>query len=335
MKLASIEVIRSIKRHPNADFLDIAEIQGWQVVVKRYDFTEGEKVVFIPIDSIVPYCQWSSFLSQEIGKPIRIKNVKLRGEHSSGLVVHLNYFPDFFKSLEVGTDLTSELDIKKYVKEIPAHLAGESVGDFPTYVISKTDEINGLSDISLVDEVLEHSKYLTITQKIDGSSITIIIRNGEIVEVCSRNLSKKETPDSTFWTAARKLNIPPNWSGVIQGELAGNGIQSNPLKIEGIKIFVFQILIEGKYLTYEEMSDFCKNNLNCDVVPLVVNLEVESTVNLWINPLQKLQELADKQTYECGDFAEGIVVRPSDYPRFTASRRPLGFKLINRNYNDT
>jgi hypothetical protein len=31
---------------------------------------------------------------------------------------------------------------------------------------------------------------------------------------------------------------------------------------------------------------------------------------------------------------EGIVVRPSSYPRGYSSRRPLGFKLINRNYKD-
>jgi hypothetical protein len=53
-----------------------------------------------------------------------------------------------------------------------------------------------------------------------------------------------------------------------------------------------------------------------------------------VNPLQKLQELADKQKYPSGLEGEGIVVRPSSYPRSYASRRPLGFKLINRNYKD-
>ena len=79
---------------------------------------------------------------------------------------------------------------------------------------------------------------------------------------------------------------------------------------------------------------FCENELNCDVVPLIAKLNVQDSVKLWINPLQKLQELADKQKYKSGLNAEGIVIRPSDYPKSRSSRRPFGFKLINRNYND-
>lgn len=116
--------------------------------------------------------------------------------------------------------------------------------------------------------------------------------------------------------------------------MAGNGIQRNNLKINGIKLFVFQIYTDNKYMTYDEMKDFCKNSLHCDVVPLICKLEVNSTINLWENPLQKLQDLADKQRYDSGLVGEGIVVRPSSYPRSFKSRRPLGFKLINRNYKD-
>jgi len=104
--------------------------------------------------------------------------------------------------------------------------------------------------------------------------------------------------------------------------------------LEEVKIFVFQISKDKKYMTYEEMKDFCENSLHCDVVPLVCKLSVDSTVKLWVNPLQKLQELADKQKYPSGLEGEGIVVRPSSYPKGYSSRRPLGFKLINRNYKD-
>ena len=42
MKLASIETIKNIRKHPNADSLEIAEVLGWQVVVKT-----GVRVVAI------------------------------------------------------------------------------------------------------------------------------------------------------------------------------------------------------------------------------------------------------------------------------------------------
>ena len=336
-KLASIEVIKNIKEHPNADSLEIAEVLGWQTVVKKGIHKEGDKVVFVTIDTIVPRYHWSDFLADKNNpdKPIRIKNIKLRGEYSSGLVIPLSEFSSFvFKDYDESTDLTEILGIQKYIKEIPANLSGETLGDFPTHLASKTDEDNGLNDPELVNKVLNHESHITITQKLDGSSITLIIENGVLSQVCTRNLSKKETDNNTFWKAARKLTIPQNWTGTIQGELCGNGIQRNQLKLEDVKIFVFQINQDKKYMSYEEMKDFCEKTLHCDVVPLISKFEVESTIKLWSNPLQKLQELADKQKYPSGLDGEGIVVRPSSYPRSYASRRPLGFKLINRNYKD-
>lgn len=337
MKLASIEVVKSIKKHENADSLELAEVLGWQVVVKKGLHKEGDKVVFITIDTIVPRYQWSEFLVDQKNpdKPIRIKNIKLRGEYSSGLIIPLSEFPkQFVDNVVVGEDLTELLGVTKYIKEIPANLSGETLSDFPTHIISKTDEDNGLNDPKLVDKVLNYDPYITVTQKLDGSSITLIVEDGILTQVCTRHLSKKETENNAFWKAARKLAIPEKWTGTIQGELCGNGIQRNQLKLEDVKIFVFQISHNKKYMTYEEMKDFCENHLRCDTVPLVCKLNIEAAVKLWTNPLQKLQELADKQKYQSGLDAEGIVIRPSSYPKGYSSRRPLGFKLINRNYKD-
>ena len=335
-KLASIEIIKNIRKHPNADSLEIAEVLGWQVVVKKGIHQEGDRIVFITIDTIVPKSQWSEFLvdPKNPDKQLRVKNIKLRGEYSSGIVIPLIEFPIQFTACDVGEDLTTLLGITKYIKELPANLSGENEGDFPTHIISKTDEDNGLNDPELVEEVLKADTHITITQKYDGSSITVVVEDGAITQVCSRNLSKKDTENSLFWKCARKLNIPNNWTGVIQGELCGNGIQKNPLKLIDNKIFVFQIKTDVGYMSYEVMKSFCENELRCDVVPLIAKLEVASTIKLWETPLYKLQELADKQRYDSGLEGEGIVVRPSSYPRSFQSRRPLGFKLINRNYKD-
>jgi RNA ligase (TIGR02306 family) len=337
MKLASIEIIKNIRQHSNAESLEIAEILGWQTIIKKGVHKEDDKVVFITIDTIVPRCQWSEFLVDQKNpdKPIRLKNIKLRGEYSSGLVIPLSQFPEqFTETVIAGEDLTALLGIQKYIKEIPANMSGETLGDFPTSIISKTDEDNGLNDPNLVEKVLNYDSHITVTSKLDGSSCTLIVESGVLTQVCTRNLSKKETENNTFWKAARKLTIPENWTGTIQGELCGNGIQRNQLKLEDVRLFVFQINENKKYMTYEEMKDFCENSLHCDVVPLVCKLSLEDHIKLWVNPLQKLQELADKQKYQSGLEGEGIVVRPSSYPRGYSSRRPLGFKLINRNYKD-
>lgn len=334
MKLATIERIKSLKKHPNADKLEIAQVLGWQSVVQSGIHKEGGKVVFIVIDTIVPRCQWSEFLVDQKNpdKPIRLKMIKLRGEHSAGIVVPLNQFPASFELYDIGTDVTEMLGIQKYVKELPASLGGENVGDFPTHVASKTDEDNGLSDLKLVEEVIKHP--VTITQKIDGSSCTVVIEDGVITQVCSRNLSKKETEKSTFWNAAKKLSILSGFTGVIQGELCGPGIQQNTLRLSEPELFVFQIKKQdGNYMNYREMKGFCNVELKCNVVPFItetsfVGCDVDTAII-------KLQELADQQVLPNKNPAEGIVVRPKDYPRSYESRRPLGFKIINRNYKDT
>lgn len=336
MKLASIEIIKSLKPHPNADRLEIAQVLGWQVVVQKGIHKKGDKIVFITIDTIIPRKQWSEFLvdKKNPDKPIRLKMVKLRGEHSAGIVIPLSEFPtQFTDTTVVGEDLTDLLGVQKYIKELPANLAGENIGDFPSHLASKTDEDNGLSHLNIVEEVIKHP--VTITQKIDGSSITIVVENGEIKEVCSRNLSKKDTSNSAFWYAARKLKLLPGFSGVIQGELAGNGIQKNPLRLEDKEIFVFQIKKpDGTYMNYREMQGLCNVEFGCKVVPLIAeNVEfVGATVE---EALEKLQQLADQQVYsQTTNAAEGIVVRPKDYPKSFESRRPLGFKILNRNYKE-
>jgi RNA ligase (TIGR02306 family) len=334
MKLASVEIIKGLKPHPNADRLEIAQVLGWQTVVQKGIHKEGDKVVFIVIDSIVPRQSWSEFLvdKDKPEKPIRLKMVKLRGEHSAGIVIPLKEFPLQFQTLAVGENVTELLGVQKYIKELPANLAGENVGNFPTHLASKTDEDNGLSNLNIVEEVIKLP--VVITQKIDGSSITIVVEKGEIKEVCSRNLSKKDTPNSAFWNAAKKLKFDIPFTGVIQGELAGNGIQKNPMKLEDKEIFVFQVKKEDNtYMNYQQMKGFCNVELQCKVVPLVSECTfIGATVD---EALDKLQQLADQQTYSTSKLpAEGIVVRPSTYQKSFESRRPLGFKILNRNYKD-
>ncbi|NBO98526.1 MAG: RNA ligase (ATP) [Proteobacteria bacterium] len=332
MKLASLEVIKSIKEHPNADALEIAQVLGWQTIVKKGEFKEGDKIVFIVIDTILPKAPWSEFLAdkKDPEKPIRLRTIKLRGQYSQGLVLPLSVLDGntfAASSWQIGADVGAELGVKKYEKELPASLSGEIAGAFPAYIVSQTDEDNGLSNPDLVAEVLKHS--ITVTKKYDGSSCTIVVENGEITHVCSRRLSLKESTSNAFWQVARKLTIPEGWSGVIQGECMGPGIQGNQLKLMEPTLYVYQIRTEAGYMTHHNMEQFCQQNLNCRYVPVV---------GFGNTTLENLISLADKQTLdyeidEKGVPAEGIVVRPADY-RASGIGRPLGFKIINRNFKD-
>ena len=328
MKLASLEIIKDIQPHPNADRLDVAKVLSWQVVVERNKFKEGDKVVFVVIDTILPKAPWSEFLvdSKNPDKPIRLKTAKIRQVFSQGLVLPLSVLDgnSFAASTwQVGADVGAELGVKKYEKELSASLSGEIAGSFPAYLVSQTDEDNGLSNPDIVEAVLKHD--ITITKKYDGSSCTIVIDKGQITHVCSRRLSLKESASNAFWHVARKLTIPENFTGVIQGEVCGSGIQSNNYKLLEPTLFVYQTRTTEGYMTYHNMEQFCQQNLNCTVVSLVNHYDSIT--------LDDLIEIADQQTLDDGNPDEGIVVRPSDY-RASGIGRPLGFKLINRNYKD-
>jgi RNA ligase (TIGR02306 family) len=332
MKLASIETITDLIDHPNADRLSIAKVLGWQSIVKKNEFNKGDKIVFVVIDTILPNAPWSEFLMDKNNpeKPIRLRTVKLRGEYSQGLVLPLSVLPENIQGWHEGADVGGALCIKKYEKEIPAQLSGIALGAFPTYICSQTDEDNGLSNLDIVNEVLKN-EWITVTQKLDGSSGTVIIEDRTITHVCSRRLSLKETEENAFWKVARKLNLDKLDRGryVIAGEVMGCGIQGNQLKLMEPEIFVFQIKYNNSFYNYLDMVYECKYNLGCKYVPHIENF---NTLTEKVD-LDMLQDLADKQVLPSGEPAEGIVVRPLDY-HSAGNGRPLSFKIINRNYKD-
>ena len=55
-KLATIQKLHSIQKHPNEEVekLEVGKVMEWPVVIPKGQYKEGELVVFIAIDSIVP-----------------------------------------------------------------------------------------------------------------------------------------------------------------------------------------------------------------------------------------------------------------------------------------
>ena len=96
-KLATVERVKNIIPHSNADALEIALIRGWQVVVGKDQFKKNDLVLYFEIDSFLPVIPQFEFLrkncfrsSADIGEGFRIRTIKLRGEISCGLVIPLD-----------------------------------------------------------------------------------------------------------------------------------------------------------------------------------------------------------------------------------------------------
>lgn len=78
-KLASVQRIKSLESIAGADAIEKATVLGWQLVVKKGEFSEGDLCVYCEIDSLMPDRPLFLFLKP---RAMRIRTVRLRGQIS-------------------------------------------------------------------------------------------------------------------------------------------------------------------------------------------------------------------------------------------------------------
>lgn len=319
-KLASIQRIKSLEPIEGADAIEKVQILGWQLVVKKGEFKEGDLCVYCEIDSILPEKPEFEFLKP---RKMRIKTIKLRGQVSQGICFPLSILPEDTK-IEEGLNVTEILDIKKFEPPIPACLEGKMKGRFPSF-IPKTDETR----VQVLQEFLDKYKgeKCYITEKIDGSSATYFIKDDEF-GVSSRNLELYEDSENSFWKVAREQDIENklrslNGNFALQGELVGESIQRNTLKLRGQKVFFYNIfnIDKYKYMDYKEFFETLKL-LDLKPVPLVQEEYILG------NDINEMVELSiGKSLINKDGWREGIVIRSLTEKRVDGER--FSFKVVN------
>ena len=309
MNLVSFETITEITNIPNADKIELAKVQGWRSVIKKGEYKVGDRVVFIPIDTVLTPADWNQFLwdKNEPTKPIRIKTAKLRGVISQGVIFPTTILKEH--SQEINNDeLANVLGITKYEAPIPVQLRGLVAGNFPTHILSRTDEDNLMSNVEVLNE-LNSCDVIEVTVKLDGTSATFIHDLHGNFKVCSRNLELKEGED-TFWNAVRKYKlrevIPKGFA--IQGELCGPSIQDNPMELNEHTLCVFNIknLNTNSYIS---IADVKEQHILPDTIILVDAVCYFNKNASGDLTLDQLQDLANKTCYKNNKLAEGIVIR--------------------------
>ena len=84
--LASVQKVIGILPIEGADKIEVVKILGWNVVVHKGQFKQGDLGVYIEIDSIVPALPAFEFMKE---RKYRVRTIKLRGQISSGLFIPL------------------------------------------------------------------------------------------------------------------------------------------------------------------------------------------------------------------------------------------------------
>ncbi|MDO9154350.1 MAG: RNA ligase (ATP) [Paludibacter sp.] len=301
--LASIQKIKALEPIEGADAIEKATVLGWQLVVKKGEFNVGDLAIYVEIDSVLPDKPEFEFLKS---RGMRIRTVRLRGQVSQGICFPLQFLPTDF-NIEEGADCTQVLGVTKYEPPIPACLSGKAKGRFPSF-IPKTDETRVQVLQSTLDKYKGEKCY--ITEKVDGSSATYYINNGEF-GVCSRNLELIEDDENSLWKVARQLDVENKLRSLskniaLQGELVGEGIQSNKLRLRGQTILFFNAFDIDKfeYLNFRDFQHLL-STLELPMVPIVsVDYELE-------NDIDAIVKMGVRKSIICPEvWAEGIVIRP-------------------------
>ena len=340
--LATIRRIKEIKPIEGADAIELAVVNGWQVVVaKNVGHQVGDLVVYCEIDSFLPiepefeFLRKSSYKKMGDQEGFRLKTIKLRGQISQGLILPYSVIPiaQFATAADLpeGMDVSEMLGIVKYEPPIPAQLAGKVKGSFPSF-LRKTDEerIQNLEK-EYTEWTLSSKHQFYATEKLDGSSFTCYIKNGEF-GVCSRNMDLLETEDNTFWAVARKLDLENKLRSFgknicFQGEMVGSGIQGNHYNMKDQTVFFYNIFLidEREYVGYDEFRNMLFD-LDLACVPVLsypFNFPADSeaafpTVSALLRSAEGKSVLNDKVE------REGLVIRSMD--------RTISFKVISNKF---
>lgn len=344
-KLVTIRKVIEIREIKGADNIELAIVDAWKCIVKKGDFKVGDIGVYFEIDSYLPLGDKRyEFLEKSSRKKIkaelqgikrydgyRLKGMKLRGELSQGLLMPVGLFPEL-DDCKIGDDVAEKLNVVKYEQPLPAQLAGKAKGNFPSF-IPRTDEerIQNLPDYLGKYKKMEFE----ITEKVDGTSMTVYFRDGDI-GVCSRNLDLTEAEDNSLWKAARESGVlgylqHKKYNYAIQGELIGEGIQKNKLKLKGHHFYIFNVFLieDGRYASPEERKLIFKDmesfGSTAKHVPILDYLRLED-----FNSVDEILYYAasNKSMVNKEEDREGVVFKQRD----EYNGELVSFKAINNDY---
>ena len=245
----------------------------------------------------------------------------------------MNQFPELADSLEIGTDVTEKLGVKKWEIEERATTSGTIIGTLPRD-IPHTDETRIQSEPGLLHAFAGLEYY--ISTKMDGSSHSIgIDENG--FHVTGHNYEYKDDGSSSFYNLVKERGYQERLEKfvaehglttlTVQGELCAPGIQQNRLKLTKPEWYVFTILENGLRVGLRRMQEICKA-LELDIVPVE---EVGTDLPSKYPTLEALLERADGN-YPNGGKKEGIVIRTTEPVFCPLISAPLSIKVVSNKY---
>jgi RNA ligase (TIGR02306 family) len=320
----TVEKIKSIEPHPNADRLEIAKILGTQVVVQKGQFKSGDVVIYFPPDMMIPL-GWSERLGVQKylkhalwdGKKIqcRIAATRLRGIASYGFI----HSQIEISNVNIGEEVTDQFLGRKYEPPpVFAVIGGDAEPDHPEF--HKYTEIENYYKYP---DVIKDGTPVRITEKLHGTNCRVgvvkideewqFVAGSHNVRVKSETASGKP---SLYWIPLQDENVlemlnhlcNERYPVIIFAEIFGPGIQDLDYGMKEVSFRVFDISVGGQYLDWQGLKYYC-DVYNISYVPLIhIGPFSPNLVEKFANGPTEMEDPENIRSKFKG--REGIVITP-------------------------
>lgn len=170
--------ILNIAPHNNAERLEIATVYGFQVIVQKDRYKVGDRVIYVPIDSILPKSIEEAIFGPTAKIKLhngRVRQIRIRGLASQGMLIA----PEELAPLgfQVSTvkdeeDLSTALKITKYEPPTSgfAQTQGKDKQRNKTYEHPLFHKYNGLDNIKWFPNLFQEGEEVVIQEKLHGAN---------------------------------------------------------------------------------------------------------------------------------------------------------------------
>lgn len=175
-KVPLTEVLE-VNDHPNADRLDVITVYGFQVVAKKGQYNVGDKVIYIPIDSIItPELEYHLFPEGskiKLNKQ-RVKQIRIRKLASQGMLISPEDIQTVynFTPSELEKDYKEEIKVIKYEPPKPNFQASGGGGQKRNKPLENSNfhKYNGLTNIKWCPFMFKEGEIVVYQEKLHGSN---------------------------------------------------------------------------------------------------------------------------------------------------------------------
>lgn len=313
------------KKHENADSLSIVEVFGSPVVIRTESYVPGQKVAYVPVDSVVPLESDLFDFLKDPNKPsrthARIKAKKLRGVYSEGMLVPAD------PAWEIGQNVAALLGVVKYEEPEQISTGGlteRDPGFMPVY---------DMESYRKWKKVLNDGEFVIVTEKIHGSNARFCWKATEAYPegrlwVASHKQVKVEDPNNLWWKVAAQEKLAEKLAKipgiVLYGEVYG---QVQDLKYDakpGQLMFAAFDLYNSDERRFLDWNEFQRmtHELQIPTVPVLYQGGY--------NP-EAIEPLRNGQSSIAKNLREGFVIKPA----FERTHDRLGrvlLKMVGEDY---